>query len=147
MLFDSISSNIDEVVSINPSANVSVFGDFNIIRTGLPILVELIDLVKSYNFSVSNDLTQVDNYPTWIPDFDSHTPAILNLFISSDTSICSTMAFLHWKILIVLLFQFPLTFHHIKNRMPHFITLLMTFTCWLGWSSWSFERCSVGAYL
>ena len=93
MLFDSISSNIDEVVSINPSANVSVFGDFNIIRTGLPILVELIDLVNSYNFSVSNDLTQVDNYPTWIPDFDSHSPAILDLFISSDTSICSTMAF------------------------------------------------------
>ena len=28
--FDSISSNIDEVLSINPSANVFVFGDFNI---------------------------------------------------------------------------------------------------------------------
>ena len=30
MVFDSISSNIDEVLSINPSANVFVFGDFNI---------------------------------------------------------------------------------------------------------------------
>ena len=29
MVFDSISSNIDEVLSINPSANVFVFGDFN----------------------------------------------------------------------------------------------------------------------
>ena len=29
-VFDSISSNIDEVVSINPSANVLVFGDFNV---------------------------------------------------------------------------------------------------------------------
>ena len=28
--FDSISSNIDEVLSINPSANVLVFGDFNV---------------------------------------------------------------------------------------------------------------------
>ena len=28
--FDSISSNIDEVLSINPPANVFVFGDFNI---------------------------------------------------------------------------------------------------------------------
>ena len=28
-VFDSISSNIDEVISINPSANVFVFGDFN----------------------------------------------------------------------------------------------------------------------
>ena len=30
MGFDSILSNIDEVLSINPSANISVFGDFNI---------------------------------------------------------------------------------------------------------------------
>ena len=28
--FDSTSSNIDEVLSINPSANVFVFGDFNV---------------------------------------------------------------------------------------------------------------------
>ena len=30
MVFDSISSDIDEVLSINPSANVFVFGDFNV---------------------------------------------------------------------------------------------------------------------
>ena len=30
MVFNSISSNIDEVLSINPSAKVFVFGDFNI---------------------------------------------------------------------------------------------------------------------
>ena len=30
MVFDSISSNIDAVLSINPSANVFVFGDFNV---------------------------------------------------------------------------------------------------------------------
>ena len=29
-VFDSISSNIDEVLSVNPSANVFVFGGFNI---------------------------------------------------------------------------------------------------------------------
>ena len=33
------------------------------------------------------------HFPTWIPDCDSHSPALLHLFISSDTSICSTMAF------------------------------------------------------
>ena len=33
------------------------------------------------------------NFPTWIPDCDSHHPALLDLFISSDASICSTMAF------------------------------------------------------
>ena len=33
------------------------------------------------------------NFPTQIPDCDSHSPALLDLFISSDASICSTMAF------------------------------------------------------
>ena len=42
-----------------------------------------------YNFSISNDL----NFPTRIPDCCSHSPAILDLFLSSDASISSTMAF------------------------------------------------------
>ena len=33
------------------------------------------------------------NFLTQIPDCDSHSPALLDLFISSDASICSTMAF------------------------------------------------------
>ena len=33
------------------------------------------------------------SFPTWIPDCDSHSPALLDLFISSDDSICPTMAF------------------------------------------------------
>ena len=33
------------------------------------------------------------NFPTRIPDCDSHCPALLDLFLSSDASICSTMAF------------------------------------------------------
>ena len=33
------------------------------------------------------------NFPTRIPDCDSHSLALLNLFISSDASICFTMAF------------------------------------------------------
>ena len=46
-----------------------------------------------YNFSFSNYLPQMVSFPTWIPDCDSHSPALLDLFISSGTSICSTMAF------------------------------------------------------
>ena len=67
----------------------------SIIRTGLLILVELIDLVNSVItfLSISNDLTQMVDFPTRIPDCDSHSPALLDLFISSDASICSTMAF------------------------------------------------------
>ena len=33
------------------------------------------------------------NFPTRIPDCDSHSPALLDLFLSSDASICSTMVF------------------------------------------------------
>ena len=33
-VFESISSNIDEILSINPSANVFVFADINVTRTG-----------------------------------------------------------------------------------------------------------------
>ena len=48
---------------------------------------------RCYNFSISNDLTPMVNFPTRIPDCDSPSPVLLDLFISSDTSICSTMAF------------------------------------------------------
>ena len=33
------------------------------------------------------------NYPTQIPDCDSNNPDLLDLFLSSDASVCSTMAF------------------------------------------------------
>ena len=33
------------------------------------------------------------NFPTRVPDCDSHSPALLDLFISSNASICSTMTF------------------------------------------------------
>ena len=93
MVFDSIPSNIDEVLLINPSANV--FGDFNVhykdwhnYSGGTDRSSEL-----CYNFSISNNLTQMGNFPARIPDCDSHNPALLDLFHFSDTSICSTMAF------------------------------------------------------
>ena len=87
-VFGSFSSNIDEVLSINPSATVFVFGNFNVdhkdwltYSTGTDRPGEL-----CYNFSISNDLIE-------IPDCDSDSPPLLDLFLSSDTSICSTMAF------------------------------------------------------
>ena len=33
------------------------------------------------------------NFPTWIPDSDFHSTAVLDLFFSSDPSICSVVAF------------------------------------------------------
>ena len=42
---------------------------------------------------ISNDLTQLVNFPTCILDCDSHRPALLDLFISSEVNIYSTMVF------------------------------------------------------
>ena len=93
-VFDSISSNINEILSMNPSANIFVFGDFNAHHKdwltysgGTDRPAEL-----CYSFSISNDLTQMVNFPTWIPDCDSHRPALLDLFLRSDACVCSAMA-------------------------------------------------------
>ena len=91
---DSIFSNIDEILSINPSANVFVFGEFNVHHKDWLTYSGGTDRPGElcYNFSISNDLTQIVNFPTRIPGCDSHSPALMDLFISSDASICSTMA-------------------------------------------------------
>ena len=72
-----------------------VFGDYNIHHKDRLTCSRGTDRPGEvcYNFCISNDLTQMVNFPTWIPDCDSHSPALLDLFLSSDTSICSTMAF------------------------------------------------------
>ena len=92
---DAVSSNIDEFLLINSSANLFIFGYFNIHHKDWLTnpgetnrRVELSD-----NFSISNDLTQMVNFLTSTPDCDSHSPALLNLFLSSDATICSTVAF------------------------------------------------------
>ena len=81
-LFDAVSSNVDEVLSINASANVIVFGDFNIHRKDWLTYSGGNDRPGEpcYNFSVLNDLTQMVNFSTWIPDCDSHNPALLDFF-------------------------------------------------------------------
>ena len=83
-IFYSISSNIDEVFSINTSANVFALETLTSIHHkdwltysgGTDRPGEL-----GYNFSISNDLTQMVNFPTQIPDCDSHSPALLDLFL------------------------------------------------------------------
>ena len=45
------------------------------------------------NFAISNDLTQTINFLILIPHCEAHNLALLDLFISSDASICSAMVF------------------------------------------------------
>ena len=118
MVFSSISSNIDEVLLIDPCA-VFVFGDFKVYHKNWLTCSGGVDRSSElcYNFSFSNNFTQMNNFSTQIPNCDFHSPTLLDLFISFDASICSTDS-LHWEILIMLLPQFPLLFHQFHNGMP-----------------------------
>ena len=90
---------------MNQSANAFIFGDFNIHhkedwltyygRTGRH--------VNCYRFSISSELSQVVNFPAQIPGCDSLSPALLDIFLSSDPIICSLVLFPHLKIRIMLL--------------------------------------------
>ena len=78
---------------MNPSGNVFAFGDFNVHQKDWLTYSGGNDRpgVNWFNFSISNDLTSIVNFSTQIPDYDSHSTALLDLFY--DTSICSTIAF------------------------------------------------------
>ena len=96
MVFYSISSNMNEVLLINLSANVFLFVDFNIHHKDWLTYSRGTDKPGEelcYNFSILIDLTQMVNFPTQISDCNSHSPSLLDLFLSSDTSISSTIAF------------------------------------------------------
>ena len=56
MVFDSISCNVDEV------------------------LIYCGGIDRPGDRSISNDLIQMFNFPTWIPNYDSHSPALLICF-------------------------------------------------------------------
>ena len=86
---------VDDVLSINPSANVFVFGDFNIHHKDWSTYSGGTDGSGKlcHNFSISSYLIQMVNFPTQLPDCDSHSLALLEFFLSSDAIICSTKAF------------------------------------------------------
>ena len=109
-VFDFLSSNIDEVLLINPAANVhhedwlSYSGGTN--RPG-----EL-----CYNFSISNDLTQMVSFLARITELCSHNPALFAFILSSNASISSTM------VLSPLRNSDHVNFEQIQIEMPRFIT-------------------------
>ena len=99
-----VSSYIDEVLSITSSANVFVFGDCIVHHGDWLTYSGTIDRPGElcYIFSVSNDLTQMVNFSTWIPDCGSHSPALLNVFLSSEATFVLQWLSLHWEILVIL---------------------------------------------
>ena len=65
-VFDSIPGNIDEVLSMNPSANGFLFGNFNVHHKDWLTYSVGTDRPGKlcYNFSIARDLTQMVNFPT-----------------------------------------------------------------------------------
>ena len=79
MVFDSISTSKDGDLLINPSGNVFVIGDFNVHHKDW--ITYSVGTVRSGELSISNDLTQMVNFPTQVSDCDTHSPSLLDLFI------------------------------------------------------------------
>ena len=97
-----------------------------IIRNGVSILVKLIDLVYSVIIALSQttllrQLTFLLESQTVIRD--SHSSALLNLFISSGASICSKMAFPSFENSDHVAVSVSIAFRINSNRMPCFIDL------------------------
>ena len=80
----------------------------------------MIDLVNSI-FSITIDLTQMVNFPTWISDCDSYNPAFLDLSFSFDASICSTIAFLPLGNFDHVVFSVSIDFSLNSKWDPHLI--------------------------
>ena len=123
-VFDSILSNIDEVLLINSSVNVflSLETLMSIMRTDLSILVELIDLVNSVIILLSQ-MTLL----RWLTLLLGSQTVILivqlfwlYLFLLMLVFVLQWLS-LHWEILIMSLSQFILTFHQVYNVMPCFV--------------------------
>ena len=94
-VYGSILSNIDEVLLINPSANGFAFGEFYVNHKGCLTYSGATGRSSElcYNFSFSNDLTQMVNLSTLIADCDSHSAALSDSFLSFNASICTKIAF------------------------------------------------------
>ena len=115
----SVFSNIDQVLSINLSANVFVFGDFNI------HLKDWLTYSGGTDRPASTAFTQMVKSPTRISDYDSYSPALLDFFLLTLLFFLQWLSF-HCEMLIMLLFQYPLAFYQTQNRLSHFIAQLMT---------------------
>ena len=115
-----ILSNIDEVLSINPSANIFVFGDFNVHhKDWLTYSCGNDWLVNSVTICLSQ-MTLL-RWLTFL--IRSQTVILIVLLFSIYLFLLRLVFVLEWfslqlEILLMLLSQFPLTFHQIHNKVP-----------------------------
>ena len=89
-VIDAVSRRIDDALSLHPNADILVFGDFNVHHQEWLVYSNGIDFsgAEAYNFSISQSLTQIVDFPTRFPDRDDHNPHLLDLFLTSNPTIC-----------------------------------------------------------
>ena len=90
-VIDTVSSSIDNALLLHPTANIFVFGDFNIHHSDWLKYSNGTNSsgIAAYNFSLSQSLTQLVDFPTRFPDRDDQTPSLLDLFLSSNPNVCN----------------------------------------------------------
>ena len=90
-VLDSVSQSIDSALTSYPSANIFVFGDFNAHHKEW-LNHDRSDAagIHSHNFAISQSLHQTVDFITRIPDRDDHSPSLLDLFLTSNPTICQT---------------------------------------------------------
>ena len=105
----------------------------SVIRTGLPILVEVIRLVNSVIIFLSQMILL--RWLTFLLGFQTVILIVLLFwiyFFLLTLVFVLQWLFLHWEILNMLLSQIRLTFYRLDSGMPCFIALLMTTFVLLG---------------
>ena len=90
MLIHVVSDSIGQALSLFPTANVAVFGDFNVHHAEW-LNSNSTDAAGSliHNFSLTQSLTQIAYFPTRFPDNSNHSPSLLDLCLVSDPDTCS----------------------------------------------------------
>ena len=99
-VFCSVSSDIDYILLINPSAYVFVFVDVNVHHKDWLTYSGGTDTPGVFYYNFYYDLTQMVNFPTRIPGSDSHSPALLDLFLLTQVFLLKWVS-LRWEILIM----------------------------------------------
>ena len=121
-IFDSISSNIDEVLLMNPSANVFAIGDFIVHHknwlnySGRTVRPDEL----CYNFSISNDLTQM-----------------VNVLLGSQTVIITVLLFCisFFLLTLVTLSSFAMAFPPLGNSDHDLVSVFIYFPSNSQWNA------------
>ena len=85
-IFNVLSDKIDSLLQEYPSAEVAVFGDFNVHNVDWLVHSRTTDLSgqAAQDFAVSHNLSQIVTCPTRVPDRAGDTGYLLDLFLTSN---------------------------------------------------------------